>query len=264
MCSAVTAPQLIRDEDGPAVEVVNIDGSGPFVLACEHASPHIPAALGNLGLPPEALASHIAWDPGARALGGALSSALDAPLVAARFSRLVFDCNRPPGPAGVAERSDRWSIPGNQGLGEAQLDARIRGVYEPFHQRLATVIQERLAGGLPTVVVTVHSFTPILNGERRELELGILHDSDTRLADSLLRRAAETTRLDARRNQPYGPKDGVTHTLQLHAIPKGLANAMLEVRNDLIEGPTEVAAMADQLGSMLNGALADLTPRSAA
>lgn len=263
MSAAATQTPLLLEHEGPAVEVINAHGSNRVVLVCEHASRQIPEALGTLGLDSEARASHIAWDPGARAVAVRLSETLDAPLVAARFSRLSFDCNRPPGRAGVAEHSERWTIPGNQGLDDAQIAARVRAIYEPFHQCLAGLVETRRACGPEPILISIHSFTPVFNGERRALELGILHDADSRLADALLPLAHSITGLDARRNQPYEPRDGVTHTMRTHALPHGLANVMIEIRNDLIDRPDRVEQVASRLGTLFQDGVATLLTRPA-
>ncbi len=91
-------------------------GEEPVLLVCEHASQRLPERIGSLGLSPDALSSHIAWDPGALAVCRLLSAALDATLVYQRFSRLVYDCNRPPeAESAMPQTSEIFAIPGNQG-----------------------------------------------------------------------------------------------------------------------------------------------------
>lgn len=228
-----------------AVEVVRQSGRGRFILVCEHASNAIPASLGNLGLSPEALDSHIAWDPGALAVARHMSRLLDAPLVAGRLSRLVYDCNRPPeAPDAISNRSERHVVPGNANLDDADREARIAHVYEPFRNALTGCLD---AHPCPPVLLTVHSFTPVYHGARRDVELGVLHDVDNRFADALLAQAEAEADLVVRRNAPYGPDDGVTHTLFEHGIRLGLLNAMLEIRNDLIAELPAQKAMAERL-----------------
>ena len=264
MVAADSEPALLREEDGPAAEVINGQADGPLVLACEHASRRIPVALRDLDLAPGALTSHIAWDPGALAVAKHLSAALDAALVAPRFSRLVFDCNRPPGPAGVATLSEDIPIPGNLDLTPEQLSARVNAVYEPFRRTLAETIEARLQRPRPAVLVTIHSFTPVFLGRRRDVQVGILHDADSRLADAMLARAADVLGLDTRRNEPYGPRDGVTHTLREHALRHSIANVMIEIRNDLIADDAGIRTMAAGLTRLLRLAIDDLQPNPAA
>lgn len=240
----------------PAPLVVNRDGISPVIVVCEHASCFIPPELNSLGLDAGSLKSHIAWDPGALAVAEGISNKLDAVLVASQISRLVYDCNRPPGAAGaIPAKSEIFDIPGNQKLGQAERDSRIAQVYEPFRAGLASVIA---AANDPAIIVTIHSFTPIYDGKTRDVELGILHDTDSRLADAMLMNTHWHTSLDVRRNEPYGPDDGVTHTLRENAIAAGLHNVMIEIRNDLVTTPREQDAMAATLSGWIISALREL------
>jgi len=240
------------------VELRNASGSGPFLLVCEHASNFIPPEYGTLGLDADALESHIAWDPGALAVADEMARLLDAPLVAARVSRLVYDCNRPPdSPSAMPAESEIYRIPGNTDLSAAQRQARTQSVYVPFRDTLAEAIDAHMARRGPPAVVTVHSFTPVWRGAARAVEIGILHDDDSRLADAMLRAAGDGGGFLVRRNEPYGPQDGVTHTLREHALPRGLANVMIEIRNDLIRTPDDARAMAGRLAGWLVAAHAE-------
>ncbi len=241
------------------VEVINPQGTSDIVLVCEHASAFIPPEFHDLGLSPEARLSHIAWDPGALAVAGVMSAGLDAPLVAQRFSRLVYDCNRPPeAAAAVPEVSEIYRVPGNTGLTPAQRRERAERFYVPFCDTLAAVIEARIAAGRPPVLVTIHSFTPVYRGISRDAEIGILHDADHRLADAVLaRRATHGGGYDVRRNEPYGPADGVTHTLIVQALSRGLNNVMIEVRNDLVADIAGQERFGALLAGWISAALAD-------
>ncbi|WP_428544797.1 N-formylglutamate amidohydrolase [Profundibacter sp.] len=241
-------------EGTPAAVVHNAEGNGQVLLVCEHAANRIPTALDNLGLDEATRLNHIAWDPGALAVAQEISHILDARLVASTVSRLVYDCNRPPeAPGAMPKHSEVFDIPGNRNLSNAEKAARVATVYEPFRTLLADTIA---TSPKPPVMVTIHSFTPVYLGEQRDVEIGILHDSDTRLADAMLDLAPKHTELNARRNDPYGPDDGVTHTLKLHALPNGLMNVMIEVRNDLIATADQQQAIAKMLAELITGALA--------
>jgi predicted N-formylglutamate amidohydrolase len=246
------------------VEIVNGDGRGPVLLVCEHASNHFPAAWGDLGLDAAARESHAAWDPGAEALATLLAHALDAPLVAGRVSRLIYDCNRPPeDPSATPARTETIDVPGNAGLDEAGRAARVRAVYAPFTEALAGLIARRRAQGAAFALVTVHSFSPTWFGVPREVETGILHDTDSRLADAMLAHAPALPHRRIARNAPYGPEDGVTHTLRLHGLANGLPNVMLELRNDLLRSAPAREEIAAELLRLLRPALAALMPREA-
>ena len=235
-----------------AVEVINPGGTGRVVLLCEHASPHIPARYGDLGLAPADRLSHAAWDPGALGVATTLSALLDAPLVASRVSRLVYDCNRPPEAASaMPERSETVVIPGNRGLDPTARAEREASVYRPFCDAVAETLDTRPG----TVLVTLHRFTPIYHGQPRAVEIGILHDEDTRIADAMLDQSGHLPHRRIARNEPYGPADGVTHSLRLHGMGRGLANVMIEIRNDLLTTPEDQATLAAEIHLLLQPAL---------
>jgi len=241
------------------------DAPGPFVLVCEHAAAHIPAALDHLGLTPVAQRAHIAWDPGALGLAQALATRLAAPLVHAGVSRLVYDLNRPPhAPGAMPATSEIFDIPGNADLTPEDRLARTEAFYLPFHAALRDLLARRLARGMPTILVTVHSFTPVWFGTRRAVELGVIHDAQDRFARAVTETARAATDLDVRMNEPYCAADGVTHTLALHATPLGLDHVMLEVRNDLLETGPAQTGMADRLAPVLQAARRRLEKAEAA
>lgn len=229
-------------------QVVNPNGSSSVVLVCEHAAHFIPDVFNNLGLSSENLESHVAWDPGAGAVAQIMSHAMDAVLVQGVVSRLVYDCNRPPSASdAMPERSEIIDIPGNNDLTGAEKEARVQEYYEPFRASLANVIAKIKT----PIMVTVHSFTPIYHGKQRDVEIGILHDSDARLADAMLSTALNHHNGVISRNQPYGPEHGVTHTLTEHAIPHGHLNVMLEIRNDMIATQEQQNTIAQMLTGWL-------------
>lgn len=246
----------------PVIE--NTEGKSPVILVCEHASNAIPAPWGNLGLSPDQTRAHIAWDPGALGLARGLSARLDATLIHAPVSRLIYDCNRGPDmPGAMPARSEVHDIPGNAAITPEQRLARTEAVYLPWANGLHNLIAARIALGRPAVMVTIHSFTPIYHGHPRAVEFGIIHDADPTLAHAILAEAQTRTKLNSQLNQPYSAADDVTHTLKLHATPYGLQNVMLELRNDLIATPVTEGNMADLLAPVLSAALGR-EPRAAA
>ena len=247
---------ILTGEEGDPVALENASARGRIILVCEHASRLLPKSLGTLGLSQEALASHIAWDPGALAVARRMAKSLDATLIFQRFSRLVYDCNRPPeSPAAMPEKSEVFDGPGNAGLDQAARDARTEALYLPFREKLAGLVKSRIADGRAPVIVTMHSFTPVYFGKPREVEIGILHDADTRIADGMLAAAKSVGLYAVRRNEPYGPEDGVTHTLREHGLANGLPNVMIEVRNDLIRDEVGQGVVADYLAGLLTESL---------
>lgn len=255
LASMLLRSGILTSQDGDAVAVENATAGSGVVLVCEHASSVLPAAADDLGLSPDALSSHIAWDPGALAVARGLAGRLDGVLVHQRFSRLLYDCNRPPeSPAAIPEKSEIYEIPGNRDLTPAERYARTAAFYVPFHDRVAAEIARVETSGRRPVIVTVHSFTPVYFGKARAVEIGILHDTDARIADAMLD-AAQGGSYRVERNSPYGPEDGVTHSLRLHAIPYGHPNVMIEVRNDLISDTVGQEVMADYLAVLIAKAI---------
>jgi len=235
------------------VEVLNSGGASSVVLVCEHASFHIPDSFNHLGLLPEHRKSHAAWDPGAMAVARGISSALDAAIVAATTSRLVYDCNRPPDALdAMPVQSEIVRVPGNANLSPQARAARHDTYYKPFRDALAGQIRQTEN----PVVVSIHSFTPVYLGVPRMVEIGVLHDADRRLADALIHSAPNHTARLVERNKPYGPEDGVTHTLQEHGVKGDHLNVMLEIRNDLIQTPAKQHQMAEMMARWLQDAFA--------
>lgn len=242
------------------VRVTNPDGSSPFVLTCDHASNFLPAEFGTLGLPAEELSRHIAWDPGALPVARRMAEALDATLVETCISRLVIDCNRPlDAPDLVPPVSETTAIPGNAGLSEKQRAARIALSWQPFHDAVEHIVDRRLARGVETRLVSVHSFTPVYKGMSRPWHIGIIHDEDRRLAAPLIAALKRLAGGNVGINEPYSPADRVYFTLERHARSRGLACAMIEIRNDEISGAAGQRKWAD----LLTGIFLDLEAEEA-
>lgn len=249
-----------RDETGGFAPVIeNAGATSPVVLVCEHASNHIPPRWAGLGLTEAQRLAHIAWDPGALGVARGLSERLDAVLIHAPVSRLVYDCNRGPDMAGaMPARSEVHDIPGNAAINAAERQARTEAVYLPWANGLHNLIATRIAQGRRPVIVTIHSFTPVYHGKPRAVEFGIIHDAAPALARAVRAEAQAQTGLNAQLNEPYSAADDVTHTLKLHATSYGLENVMLEIRNDLIATAAAQAGMAATLAPVLSAALGRL------
>ena len=219
----------------------------------------MPSRLANLGLSAPDLSRHIAWDIGVAGLGRLLSEQLDACFIAQRWSRLVVDCNRDPGRADAMPAvSDGSVIPGNAGLTDAERAARVAQVFTPYHAAIAAELDARAARGLPTVVVALHSFTPMMAGFVRPWRFGVLHLGASPYSDALLARLrAEPDIGEVGDNAPYA-MDGVDFTIPHHAIGRGLDYAELEVRQDLLADAAGQAEVADRLARVLPAALSDL------
>jgi predicted N-formylglutamate amidohydrolase len=242
-------PLALLESDEPApVEVVNIDGEGTAVLVCDHASNRIPQRLGSLGLDAPQLADHIAWDPGAAEVARSLAAELDAPLVLSGYSRLVIDCNRPLGhPGSMAAESAGVPIPGNRGLSPEDRARRVAALYRPYHNAVGGLLDSRRER--PTLLLSIHSFTPVLNGRARPWHVGVSHGRDPRLAALLLEALAPAGHLRVGDNQPYPIEEAIDYTIPHHGEGRGLPSAMIEIRQDGIRSTADAADWAARLAA---------------
>ena len=230
---------------GTVFHMTNQKGAAALILVCEHASNAIPQEYANLGLPDHLLKFHVAWDPGALKVAQILSTKLDAPLLATNYSRLLYDCNRPPNaPDAIPTQNEIFNIPGNRNLSEEARLKRIEQFYRPFETALKNTVEAKLAQGQRPMLVTIHSFVPIFKAIARKVEIGILHSHDRRLADYLMEQSLNDTDYIVQRNEPYGPEDGVTHTIDWIGRGYDLPNVMIEIRNDLIAEQAGIAKIA--------------------
>ena len=241
-----------------AFAVENRSGRGAFVIACDHASRHVPPPYAGLGLPASELRGHIAWDIGALGVSARLSALLDTPLLHPTVSRLLLDVNRDPSAHdSIARISEDTVIPGNADLDAAERRHRHDWIYAPYHTELKRLIDRRLAARAPTALIAMHSFTPVFKGVPRPWAIGVLSQRDRRLADPLLHALRAQGAGEIGDNQPYAPRDGVYHTLQRHAETRGLPCVMIEIRNDLIRDSPGQQAWAERLAPLLARALED-------
>jgi len=235
----------------PVYNLSREDSTNPLILVCEHASRYIPDTLNNLGLDEAAAREHIAWDIGALQLAEQLSEQLGATLLSANYSRLLIDLNRPRhAPDSIPLQSEIYPIPGNRELDEATREYRRQTLFKPFHARLQTLIDERIAKGLPVRVVGIHSFTPVYYGQPRPLEVGVLfgqaQDYAQRLLDGL-----QAQPLKVAGNQPYKIDPLGDMTVPVHGDARGLEAVLIEVRNDLLRSPEAVSRWAGYLAPLL-------------
>jgi predicted N-formylglutamate amidohydrolase len=239
---------LLDAEDVPPVLEDNTAGRSPFLLTSDHYGRIIPRGLGDLGLPASECERHIAWDVGIAGVANALSRHLDAHLIAQRYSRLVIDCNRPPGaPSSIPRLSEATVIPGNEDLTRDAAEARRAAIFDPYHRRIEEVIDCRLRGNIPTVLVALHSFTPVYAGVARPWHIGTLYHRDTRLPPLLLKHLRAEPGLVVGDNEPYAVSDGTDYTIPVHGERRGLMNSGIEIRQDLIAGPAGQKEWADRL-----------------
>lgn len=236
----------------PAVTVLNEGGASPYLLLCEHASNHIPEAYASLGVAPADLQRHIAWDIGAANLSRHLSRLLDAPLFLSGYSRLLIDCNRPLlTPTSIPTRSEETDIPGNRGLDAAERARRAEAYHAPFHRRVEQALDQRVSLGRPTVVLGIHSFTPVFFGERRPWHAGVLYGQAAAFGQALAARIAEEPGLCVGDNEPYRVTPDTDYTVPVHGDRRGLTAALIEVRQDLIADDAGAEAWASRLAPSL-------------
>jgi predicted N-formylglutamate amidohydrolase len=238
----------VDSDDVPPVLEHNAAGRSPFLLTSDHYGRIIPGRLGDLGLPAGELVRHIAWDIGISGVAEALSSHLGAHLIAQRYSRLVIDCNRPPAAASSIPRiSEATIIPGNDGITREAAEMRRRQVFDPYHRRIDEAIDARLRDRLPTVLISLHSFTPVYAGVARPWHIGTLYQRDTRLPPLLLKLLRAEPNLVVGDNEPYAVSDETDYTIPVHGEKRGLMNTGIEIRQDLIAEPAGQREWAERL-----------------
>ena len=239
---------MLARDDPPAVVVTNAGGASRFLLIGDHAGRAVPASLAGLGLAARVMDLHIALDIGVAALGAALSRRLDAAWVRQSYSRLVIDCNRAPGAAGsIPEVSDGVAIPGNLRLGPEEREARRAAIFDPYHDRIAAALGARRIRRRPTVLVSLHSFTPVYAGIARPWHVGTLYHRDARLPPLLLKQLRAEADLVVGDNEPYAVSNETDYTIPIHGEARGLMNTGIEIRQDLIGDHSGQQQWADRL-----------------
>ncbi len=240
------AASLLAAGEPPPFRVINPLAETPVLLVCDHASCRFPAALGDLGLDPFARRCHLALDIGASQLTERLAKSLDATAVLAQYSRLVVDCNRQLlDPGAFLEFGDGVIVPGNRNLRAADKASRSDAIYWPYHRAIDEQLQRLKAVAPPPAFISVHSFTPVLNGESRPWQLGVLWDTDTRLSSLFIDDFREAG-YKVGDNEPYSGKAPQDFTIDHHAQDIGLPHVGIEIRQDLIDndsGLNEIAAV---------------------
>ncbi|MFZ5673795.1 MAG: N-formylglutamate amidohydrolase [Pseudomonadota bacterium] len=244
-------PILQPDEPAP-LEIHNGEAASDFFLICEHAGRLLPRGAGSLGLPETELTRHIAWDIGARDVATALADRLAAPLFMQRYSRLFCDCNRKPHVASFApEVSEATVIPGNRGLREADRQRRAEAVFWPFHNAVTKALDRRLAQKRLTLLVTIHSFTPVFLGKNRPWQVGVMFRKDKFFAPQVTQWLTDNTDFTVGINEPYKVSDD-DYTVPVHGEGRDLPHVEFEIRNDLIPDRQAAGKWANLLAQALN------------
>jgi predicted N-formylglutamate amidohydrolase len=241
---------LSPDEPGP-FRIINPLSETPILLVCDHASCRIPKSLGDMGLDPFARRCHLAIDIGAGPLTETLAASLGVTAVMQNYSRLVVDCNRQlMDPSAFLEYGDGIIVPGNRNLHQQDKDLRASALYWPYHVAIGEQIARlRKTGRLPAMI-SIHSFTPVLNGESREWQMGVLWDKD----DQTRRIFVEGLRAagyEVGDNEPYSGKAPQDFTIDHHAEEIGLPHVGIEIRQDLIDDDEGVAEIAEVMHQVI-------------
>ncbi|MBR0929485.1 N-formylglutamate amidohydrolase [Bradyrhizobium diazoefficiens] len=259
--TAEATDQLLGEGDIAPVHEANAGGRSPFLLTSDHYGRALPRALGDLGIAESELVRHIGWDIGIAGVADGLAKLLDAHLIAQRYSRLVIDCNRPPAAASsIPVISEATAIPRNEGIPDDEREARRREIFEPYHDRIDAAIDARLHAKRPTVLVSLHSFTPVYAGVARPWHIAALYNRDTVLPQLLLRHLRAEGDLVVGDNEPYAVSDLTDYTIPVHGEGRGLVNTGIEIRQDLITDPSGQRQWAERLARILGEIERELRP----
>jgi predicted N-formylglutamate amidohydrolase len=232
---------LLSDGEPPPFYVMHAESVLPILLVCDHASCRFPVALGDMGLDPFARRCHLAIDIGAGSLTEYLADSLGVTAVIAQYSRLIVDCNRQlMDPSAFLEYGDGILVPGNRNLRQSEKDTRANAIYWPYHAAVDAQIRRLLAAGPPPAFIAVHSFTPVLNGESRPWEIGVLWDKDMSLREIFLKDFRDAGFMVGD-NEPYSGKAPADYTIDNHAEPENLPHIGIEIRQDLVNDAAGVA-----------------------
>jgi predicted N-formylglutamate amidohydrolase len=246
---------LLHPDEPAALTIERSRGTSDLLLVCDHASRLIPRSLGTLGVDEAQLATHVAWDIGAAKVARHLSALLDATVVLQNYSRLVIDCNRPPGSVtSIPTQSEYARISGNDGLSAADAAARVAAIFTPYHDAVRNILDERRAAARRTLLVAMHSFTPVYLGKARPWKVGLMSRHDRRLGLALLELLRPDADLNAGDNEPYAISDTTDYTLPVHGESRGLAYVGIEIRQDLIADEPGQVAWAARLAPLLTQA----------
>ncbi|MEQ9813065.1 MAG: N-formylglutamate amidohydrolase [Azospirillaceae bacterium] len=245
-------PPLLHADDPPAFTRLNPGASSPILLLGDHAGRAVPAVLGRLGLGAPPFERHIAYDIGVEAVVRALSRLLDATAIFANNSRLVIDPNRQLiDPTSNCVISDGVIIPGNRGLTWQDRARRVRDLFEPYHAAIEAEIEARCSAGDQPIIVSVHSFTPVMNGFHRPWHVGLLWGDDGHLSMAIAAALRRDSTLVVGENEPYSGKNAHGYTMEEHVYPRGLANVLVELRQDLVSDAAAAELWAERLADAI-------------
>jgi predicted N-formylglutamate amidohydrolase len=253
-----TETLLAADEPAPVIDYRPAGGS-PFLLVCDHAGRRIPRRLHDLELNEAERTRHVAWDIGIEGVARALADRLDATLIMQPYSRLVIDCNRPPGsPTSIAPTSEATRVPGNENVSAHEAELRLREIFTPYHQSIARHLDARQSAGRRTILISLHSFTPSYHGVARPWQAGVLYHRYRALAAALLAQLRGERDLVVGDNEPYAVSDDTDYTIPVHGEQRGIPHVAIEIRQDLIAEESGQRQWAERLAALLPRAAAEI------
>jgi len=249
---------LLAPGDPPVIEILRPDGTSPFFLVGDHAGRQIPARLGTLGLPESVLKRHIAWDPGIAPVIRLMADMLDATAILQLYSRLVIDCNRPIGSrTSIAKISENTAIPGNRDLTSDERAMRAAEIFIPYHDAIRLALDKRRDEGRRTILIAMHSFTPVYKGASRPWHAGVLY-REPQLAKIMLDLLRGEDGLVVGDNEPYTVNDHTDFTIPVHGEERQLPHVAIEIRQDLITTAEQQKDWAERMSRLLIAAEAIL------
>lgn len=252
--------RLLNEDEPPPFVTRNPDSTRPILLVCDHASRLFPESLGTMGLDPGARRCHLAWDIGAGALTESLAASLEATAVLCQYSRLVIDCNRQlMDPGAFLEFGDGVVISGNRNIQQGDKDRRAEEIYWPYHNAVQHQLERFGSLGIQPIFVAIHSFTPVMNGNYRPCEIGILWDTDRVTAEVFIHDFRDAGYVVGD-NEPYSGKAPQDFTIDHHAEAANLPHVGIEIRQDLIHHDYGVEKVAETMHKILETLPARITP----
>ena len=244
--------KLLASDEPAACITLGAPNDSPFLLVCDHSGDRLPRRLGTLGVSDSERQRHIAWDIGAAGVVRHMVRRLDVLAILQTYSRLVIDCNRLPAvESSIPTISEDTEIPGNLNLSLADRERRVAEIFQPYHDRIAAELDRRQAAQIPTILVAIHSFTPVYRGVARPWHVGLLYNRDDRLARPMMELLNRESGLVVGDNQPYAVSDESDYTIPVHAERRGLRYGEIEIRQDLIADEAGQSVWAERMARLL-------------
>ncbi|NQU57660.1 MAG: N-formylglutamate amidohydrolase [Rhodospirillales bacterium] len=254
--ASLSGTGLLSASEPTPIRVERLDGTSPFVFVCDHASQRIPESLGALGLTEGDLSRHIAWDIGAAAVTEQLSRSFNATAIFQNYSRLVIDCNRRLEVFNsIPDISEETPVPGNVDLSATARQARVDEIFTPYHDGISQILDARAEAGRDTILVSIHSFTPVFKGGQRPWDFALVYNRDPRLSRIIMDLLEADGDLQIGDNEPYFLSDETDYTLPVHGEQRQLPHTQFEIRQDQLQAPEQQSKWADRLTDTLIRAL---------